>query len=521
MAVKLFIIMGNDSSDGSKAVTRNKLFASAVTVIGLMMFAMLTALIVVAIIFSIENEDLNSRYNQVQVETSTSTGSLEALIRQEILALRSEIDQVNSSVTSNVQAQANDIVAVRSEIDHINSSLISSVQAQANAVRSEIDRVNSSLTSNVQAQANDIVAVRCEIDQINSSLISSVQAQANAVRSEIDRVNSSLTSNVQAQANDIVAVRCEIDQINSSLISNVQAQANDVVTVRSEIDQVNSSLSMQVSSVQAQADGIVSGLEQTGMVAAFPGASCGTLNSFLSSGNYWLRTSTGDPVNVYCNMDLSCNNVTGWMRVADLDFSNRNDSCPSHFTEGTLSGVRFCEQTDGTGCSRTDFSTFDVPYSKVCGKVIGYQFGTTEAFSRSIVISSLSLNSQYLDGISLTRGNLMDHIWSFAAGVTTTRTDRFGCPCATGSTVSVMSSFVGSDYFCDSAAASITSGVFYSNALWDNVDCLVSGCCNFNSPPWFYKELSSSAGPIEFRACRDESGTTEGVYVGSLELYVQ
>ena len=141
---------------------------------------------------------------------------------------------------------------------------------------------------------------------------------------------------------------------------------------------------MQVSSVQAQADGIVSGLEQTGMVAAFPGASCGTLNSSLSSGNYWLRTSTGDPVNVYCNMDLSCNNVTGWMRVANLDFGNHNDSCPSNFMEVTMSGVRFCEQTDGTGCSRTDFSTFDVPYSKVCGKVIGNQFGSLEAFSRLI-----------------------------------------------------------------------------------------------------------------------------------------
>ena len=80
---------------------------------------------------------------------------------------------------------------------------------------------------------------------------------------------------------------------------------------------------------------------------------------------------------------------------------------------------------------------------------------------------------------------------------------------------------MGLDYFCDSAATSITSGVFYSNALWNNVDCSVSGCCNFNSPPWFYKELSSSAGPIELRACRDESSTTEGVYVGGIELYVQ
>ena len=220
-------------------------------------------------------------------------------------------------------------------------------------------------------------------------------------------------------------------------------------------------------------------------------------------------------------MDLSCNNVTGWMRVADLDFSNRNDSCPANFMERTLSGVHFCEQTDGTGCSRADFSTFGIPYSKVCGKITGHQFGTPEAFSRLIVISLTSPNSQYLDGISLTRANLMEHIWSFPAGVTTTRNDKFGCPCITMSTVSVMSSFVGSDYFCDSAAMSITSGVFYSNTLWDNVNCLVDGCCNFNSPPWFYKELSSSTGQIEVRSCRDESGTTEGVYITSIELYVQ
>ena len=116
----------------------------------------------------------------------------------------------------------------------------------------------------------------------------------------------------------------------------------------------------------------------------------------------------------------------------------------------------------------------------------------------------------------------MDHIWSFAAGLTTTRKDKDGCPCATGSTVSVISSFVGSNYFSDSVSLLITPGLFHSiNALWDNVNCLVSGCCNFNSPPWFYKELSSSAGLIEFRVCRDESSTNEGVYVGSIELYVQ
>jgi len=298
----------------------------------------------------------------------------------------------------------------------------------------------------------------------------------------------------------------------------------EISALTAVVDQLNSSLLMQVSNVQAQTNDIVAGLEQTGIAAAFPGTSCASINSSLSSGNYWLRSSAGNPVNVYCNMDLSCDNVTGWMRVADLDFTNRNDSCPANFMERTLSGVRFCEQTSGTGCSQADFSTFDIPYSKVCGKATGYQFGTPEAFSRLIVISSLTLSSQYLDGFSLTRGSLMEHIWSFPAGVTTTRDDRFGCPCVTMSSVSmnIMNSFIGSDYFCDSVATSISSGTFYpNNVLWDNVDCSVTGCCNFNSPPFFYKELTSSTGPIEFRACRDEVSSSEGVYVGSIELYVQ
>ena len=57
------------------------------------------------------------------------------------------------------------------------------------------------------------------------------------------------------------------------------------------------------------------------------------------------------------------------------------------------------------------------------------------------LVLTLTSNSQYLNGISLTRGNLTEQIWSFPAGVTTLN-DTFGCPCVT-STVSVMSSFVG------------------------------------------------------------------------------
>ena len=37
--------------------------------------------------------------------------------------------------------------------------------------------------------------------------------------------------------------------------------------------------------------------------------------------------------------------------------------------------------------------------------VCGYQFGSPETFSRSIIMSSLTVGSQYLDGVSIT------HAW--------------------------------------------------------------------------------------------------------------
>ena len=99
------------------------------------------------IVFSDEIADLNSRYGSIEQLTNVATGSnkigqvgtsaittsgsvtsssatpssvtsgsssFEALLQQEILAVRAVVDQVNSSLamqTSNVEAPANDIVS--------------------------------------------------------------------------------------------------------------------------------------------------------------------------------------------------------------------------------------------------------------------------------------------------------------------------------------------------------------------------------------------------------------------------
>ena len=153
-----------------------------------------------------------------------------------------------------------------------------------------------------------------------------------------------------------------------------------------------------------------------------PADSCSQLllmNSSVPSGPYWVRVSNGSAVLVFCDMTRSCGGVTGgWMRVASLDISNRSSSCPSGLQLHVDSGIRSCEiQSSNATCASSMFSTSGVEYTKVCGKVLAYQFSSTDAFR-----SSHNIDSIYVDGVSLTHGHApREHIWTFAAAL-----DEFG-----------------------------------------------------------------------------------------------
>ena len=202
-----------------------------------------------------------------------------------------------------------------------------------------------------------------------------------------------------------------------------------------------------------------------------------------------------------------------------------SSTCPQGLAQRNFSGQLLCGRNK-TGCQSTTFPTFGLNYCQVCGQIRGYQFVTPEAFSRSIVISRLTVDSQYLDGISITHGSVpRRHIWSYAVGVTTSHEDRFGCPCNTNSTVSP-SSIVGSSYYCESAASSLQSGVFYpSDVMWDGQQCTGSEgpCCSDNpNLPWFNSTLPSTTNDdIELRVCGDESIATEGTPLELIEIYIR
>ena len=106
------------------------------------------------------------------------------------------------------------------------------------------------------------------------------------------------------------------------------------------------------------------------------------------------------------------------------------------------------------------------------------------------------------------------------------------CPCinTNGNQPSSIPSFIGSDYFCDTAL-DISQGtnpsdtVHVNDPLWDGEGCGPTNTCCYDSqrevnPPWFVKTLSSpTSDNIEMRMCRpNHSGSTPFEIV---EFYVQ
>ena len=92
------------------------------------------------------------------------------------------------------------------------------------------------------------------------------------------------------------------------------------------------------------------------------------------------------------------------MRLVSIDMTDTSSNCPSDLRTIT-SPHRLCAKNiDGAGCSSVVFPVQGVQYSRVCGKIIGYQLGSPDAFYPYIHRGQTTTDSQYFDEISLTHG---------------------------------------------------------------------------------------------------------------------
>ena len=216
----------------------------------------------------------------------------------------------------------------------------------------------------------------------------------------------------------------------------------------------------------------------------------------------------------------------GWKHIAFINMTDTSYSCPTGLNLTSYS-KRTCGRSHlgYDGCSSTTFDVGGLPYSQVCGRIKGYQFGLTLAFYQF----QRGIDGQYVDGVSLTHGRngSREHIWTFTAGLTESDSlsDDIRCPCDTSSNDRVPS-FVGNDYFCESGVNSAWSGehiLFPDDPLWDGHNCTnTSTCCELNNPPWFTKTLNASTtDDIELRICTYHLKRFVDIPLELIDLYVQ
>lgn len=226
--------------------------------------------------------------------------------------------------------------------------------------------------------------------------------------------------------------------------------------------------------------------------------------------------------------EWQCGKTHGWRRVGFLNMTNSSEVCPPGWQVQELSGKRLCGRTSVSPkeCDSTIFSVNSVMYNKVCGKLIGYQFGGTTAFLSYHKQFLKSINDAYVDGVSITHSHPRKHIWTFAAGGTELdRTWPTTCPCDASVDIN-LPKFIDKDFFCESGLNSEWEDLykFYpDDPLWDGKGCTDSSqCCTFRDPPYFTKRLSvPTSSDIEVRLCGYTAPTYGNVLIELLELYVQ
>ena len=165
------------------------------------------------------------------------------------------------------------------------------------------------------------------------------------------------------------------------------------------------------------------------------------------------------------------------MRVAHLDMTDTNQHCPSGFRLIT-SPKRTCG-TPGSRCVSTTFPLNGVKYSRVCGKIKAYQYGSPDAFGPYFFNRAITIDDSYIEGVSLTHGQSpRKHIWTFAVGNDeTSRFNQHRCPC----------------------------NIRYTGAV----------------PPFIEQLPQPTTDDIEMRVCVDEPNSNEDIALENVQIFVQ
>jgi len=181
----------------------------------------------------------------------------------------------------------------------------------------------------------------------------------------------------------------------------------------------------------------------------------------------------------------------GWTSIALVYMSSGAKTCP-----GDLRLISSPKHTCGglttPGCASAKFSTYDISYSQVYGRLKGYQVGHTNAFGPYAHDSGNA--DLVIDGVLISHGKTQKHIWlAYAVGfekvplstINNGNTNSF-CPCTDHRFNGIIPPFIGNDYYCSGVDSNPVEGTFYTTPLWTGEGCTPPNfCCSHSEMPWF------------------------------------
>ena len=258
------------------------------------------------------------------------------------------------------------------------------------------------------------------------------------------------------------------------------------------VNKLNKSIRLETDALNERLNLI--GIGIVGNSIFHPAPSCQAIYSFQASstsGYYWVNSSNGSSIRVYCEMTKSCGNVTGGLtRVALLNNENRAQVCTGDSIL-VAENSRFCAQNI-VGCSHIVFPLMSIAYTHICGTVDGTYTGTPDGFIGNARSSSTTVNDNYVDGISLTYGAIPNktHVWTFIADE---EVKNPRCP-------RNVTDYVGNHYSC---------------LKWEGFCLSNPESCSF---AFFREFLQPVTENIELKLCRDDSN--DFIHLRNLEIYV-
>ena len=243
-----------------------------------------------------------------------------------------------------------------------------------------------------------------------------------------------------------------------------------------------------------------------------PHSSCKSIydaNPSSCSGYYNIAIANGSVVQVYCDMEgTNCGGEGGWTRVTYINMTQAGATCPVGLNQRSFNNKSYCGNSALSGCNGTMFPTL-VAYSRVCGRVRGYQYRGPLAFYSYNANTNLTIDDNYVDGVSITYGSApRKHLWTYAGGLEDNIMyyGSYDCPCKQNSSA-ITPPFVATDYYCESGVEFCcpSLGSLFNDPLWDGQQCGGEApCCTHPNMPWFNKTLSdTTTEDIELRLCKE------------------